>query len=87
MDIDSLSTEAQIAYRAFVDMGASKKEYFDLLQDLDVKYKNGGGPSIAENLQLEKLLERHDKNVMAFNTAMAGVTDADARTALIELMS
>jgi len=87
MTIDDLSEEAKIAYQAFQDMGKSKQSYFTFLQEIDVKYKSGGAASIAENLQLEKLLSVHDKNVIAFNAAMTEVKDVDARTALIKLMS
>ena len=87
MTADGLTEEARIAYQAFQDMSKSKQAYFSLLQDIDTKYKEGGAPSIAENLQLEKLLSVHDKNVIAFNTAMAAIEDIEARTALIKLMS
>jgi hypothetical protein len=87
MSVEELSDEARIAYQAFQDMGESKQAYFTFLQEIDNKYKNGGAASIAENLQLEKLLGEHDKNVIAFNTAMAAVEDHDARMALIKLMS
>lgn len=87
MTIDDLTEEAKIAYQAFQDMGKSKQSYFVLLQEIDVKYKSGGAPSIAENLQLEKLLGIHDKNVVAFNTAMTAVKDVESRNALIKLMS
>ena len=87
MTIEDLSEEARIAYQAFQDMSKSKETYFNLLQELDVKYKSGGAPSIAENLQLEKLLSAHDKNVVAFNTAMSIIEDVESRNALIKLMS
>ena len=87
MTIEDLSEEARIAYQAFQDMSKSKEVYFNLLQELDVKYKSGGAPSIAENLQLEKLLSAHDKNVVAFNTAMSIIEDVESRNALIKLMS
>lgn len=86
MEIEELSEEAKVAYQAFVDMSKSKEAYFSYLQDIDTKYKDGGGPSIAENLQLEKLLNEHDKNVLAFNTAMTAVEDIDSRNALIKLL-
>jgi hypothetical protein len=84
---ETLPEEAQVAYRAFQDMQTSKQNYFSLLQELDVKYKSGGAASIAENLQLEKLLKEHDKNVAAFNVAMSEVKDQDTRLQLIKLMS
>jgi transketolase len=87
MSIEDLTVEAKIAYQAFKDMANSKQAYFVFLQDIDDKYKSGGATSIAENLQLEKLLSIHDKNVVAFNTAMAAVKDVDARNALIKVMS
>lgn len=87
MDIESLSNEAKVAYQAFQDMKTSKDAYFHFLQDIDTKYKDGGTASIAENLQLEKLLKAHDKNVSVFNTAMSAVEDVEARNALIKLMS
>ena len=87
MAIEDLSEQAKAAYQAFQDMSKSKETYFKLLQELDVKYKSGGAPSIAENLQLEKLLSAHDKNVAAFNTAMAAIEDLESRNSLIKLMS
>lgn len=87
MTVEELTAEAKVAYQAFQDMAKSKQTYFVFLQDIDVKYKSGGTASIAENLQLEKLLGVHDKNVLAFNTAMAAVEDLDARNVLIKVMS
>ncbi len=87
MSVDDLTKEAKVAYQAFQDMGVSKEAYFHFLQDIDIKYKQGGAASIAENLQLEKLLGVHDKNVIAFNTAMTAVEDVEARNALIKMMS
>ena len=37
--------------------------------------------------KLEKLLQDHDRNVLAFKTAMAAVTDEAEKRALVELMS
>jgi len=87
MPAEDLTKEAKVAYQAFQDMSVSKEAYFHFLQDIDVKYKQGGAASIAENLQLEKLLSVHDKNVIAFNTAMTAVEDVEARNALIKMMS
>jgi hypothetical protein len=87
MSIDDLTKEAKVAYQAFQDMSLSKEAYFHFLQDIDIKYKQGGAASIAENLQLEKLLSAHDKNVIAFNKAMVAVEDVEARNALIKMMS
>lgn len=87
MTVDDLTKEAKVAYQAFQDMGVSKQAYFHFLQDIDIKYKQGGAASIAENLQLEKLLSIHDKNVIAFNTAMTAVEGVEARNALIKMMS
>jgi len=87
MSIDDLTKEAKVAFQAFQDMSVSKEAYFHFLQDIDIKYKQGGAASIAENLQLEKLLGLHDKNVIAFNTAMTAVEDVEARNALIKMMS
>ncbi|GJM04383.1 MAG: hypothetical protein DHS20C09_03740 [marine bacterium B5-7] len=87
MSVDDLTKEAKVAYQAFQDMSVSKEAYFHFLQDIDIKYKQGGAASIAENLQLEKLLSAHDKNVIAFNTAMTAVEDVEARNALIKMMS
>ncbi len=87
MSVDDLTKEAKIAYQAFQDMSISKQAYFHFLQDIDMKYKQGGSASIAENLQLEKLLGVHDKNVIAFNTAITVVENIEARHALIKMMS
>jgi len=85
--VDDLSEAAQIAYRAFVDMNQSKAEHFKLLEAIEKKYESGGAPSLAENLELGNLLEKHDRNVLAFSTAMAAVTDDEERDNLIRLMS
>ena len=85
--VNELSEAAQTAYQAFVDMNNSKAAHFQCLKAIDDQYKNGGVPSITENLELEKLLADHDKNVLAFKTAMAAVTDNNEREILIQLMS
>ncbi len=85
--VDGLSEEAKIAYQAFLDMSNSKTAHFNRLEAIDTKYESGGAPNIAENLELEKLLANHDKNVVAFKTAMAVVTDSDEKNTLVQLMS
>ena len=80
----TLPPAAQLAWEAYQAMGKSKAVYFGLLQDIDQKYRNGGSPSIAENLQLEKLLKVHDEKVMAFNEAMQGITEKTARELLLQ---
>ena len=84
---DDLSAAGRIAHQAFLDMGESKQKHFACLENLEEKYKSGGVPSIRENLELEKLLSIHDKNVAAFKTAMTGITDSEERKKLIELIS
>ena len=85
--IDELSEAAQIAYRAFVDMSASKDEHFALLKSIEEAHLAGQPPGLAENLELEKRLAAHDRNVLAFKTAMAEVTDDEEIKALVNLMS
>jgi len=85
--IDGLSEAARIAYQAFIDMNHSKNAHFSCLQAIESKYQSGGVPGIAENLELERLLATHDKNVLAFKTAMTAITDGDEKLVLIELMS
>ncbi len=85
--VDGLSEEAKIAYQAFLDMSNSKTAHFNCLEAIETIYESGGVPSIAENLELEKLLANHDKNVLAFTTAMAAVTDNDEKQTLVQLMS
>lgn len=84
---DDLSEAAKIAYQAFVDMKQSKAAYFNSLEAIENKYSSGGAPSLAENLELEKLLATHDKNVLSFKTAMAGVTDEAEKATLVQLLS
>lgn len=84
---DNLSEAGKIAHRAFLDMSNSKKAHFDWLEALEDKYQSGGAPSLAENLELEKLLSTHDKNVAAFTTAMAAVKDEEEMKILIQLIS
>jgi hypothetical protein len=85
--LDGLSEEAKIAYQAFCDMGNSKSAHFNCLEAIETIYESGGVPSLAESLELKKLLANHDKNVLAFKTAMAAVTDGDERKSLLQLMS
>ena len=85
--IDDLSDAAQIAHQAFIDMSHSKAAHFDRLTAIDAMYESGGAPSLAEKLELEKLLGLHDRNVMAFKTAFAAVTDDGEKQVLIQLMS
>ncbi|MCZ6723438.1 MAG: hypothetical protein O6938_05905 [Gammaproteobacteria bacterium] len=85
--VDGLSEAAKIAYQAFLDMSNSKTAHFNCLEAIETLYESGGVPSIAENLELKKLLANHDKNVLAFTTAMAAVTDNDEKLALVQLMS
>lgn len=84
---DDMSVEARIAYQAFLDMSNSKTAHFSRLKAIQTKYESGGAPSITESLELEQLLANHDKNVLAFKTAMAAVTDSDEMKSLVELMS
>lgn len=85
--VDGLSEAAKIAYQAFLDMSDSKTAHFDYLKLIDAKYESGGAPSGEESRQLENLLALHDKNVLAFKTAMAAVTDSNERETLVRLMS
>ena len=85
--VDDLSEEAKIAYQAFLDMCNSKTAHFNSLEAIETLYESGGVPSIAENLELEKLLTNHDKNVLAFKTAMDAVTDSGEKNTLIQLIS
>jgi hypothetical protein len=84
---DDLSEAAKIAYQAFLDMSNSKTAHFNCLQAIESIYESGDVPGAAKNLELEKLLADHDKNVLAFTTAMAAVTDSDEKKALVQLMS
>ncbi|MBL1141996.1 MAG: hypothetical protein HND53_08205 [Proteobacteria bacterium] len=82
-----LTIEASVAYQAFQEMHESKQTYFTFLQEIDVKYKDGGEASKDETGELAKLLAEHSKKVAAFNIAMSAVEDFEARAALIKLMS
>ena len=85
--IEDLSDAAKIAHQAFVDMSQSKAAHFDRLAAIDALYESGGAPSLAEKLELEKLLDLHAKNVMAFKTAFAAVSNDGEKQVLIQLMS
>ena len=84
---DELGEEASVAYQSFLDMGDSKQRHLDQLKALSVKYEQGGAPSEQENAELARLLDIHNKNVIAFKTAMAAVTDEAQRRNLVVLMS
>lgn len=83
----TLTAEASTAYQAFQEMRDSKQTYFTYLQEIDVKYKDGGDASSDETEELARLLEQHSKKVAVFNDAMSAVEDFEARDALIKLMS
>ncbi len=85
--VDGLSEEAKIAYQAFLDMSNSKAAHFNCLEAIETTYESGGVPSLSENLELKKLLANHDKNVLAFKTAMDAVTDGDEKITLFQLIS
>jgi hypothetical protein len=85
--LDDLSDAAKISHQAFIDMSHSKAAHFDRLAAIDALYESGGAPSLAEKLELEKLLGLHDKNVMAFKTAFAAISDESEKQVLIQLMS
>ena len=85
--VNDLSDDAKIAYQAFLDMSNSKAAHFSALQATEAVYESGGVPGIVEKLELDKLLALHDKNVLAFKTAMAAVTDDTEKQSLIALMS
>jgi hypothetical protein len=87
MSEDSLPIEVHKAWEAYQAMRESKSIYFGFLKDIDQQYREGGSPTFAENLQLEKLLRQHDDKVAAFNEAMAAVTDADDRKLLLDKLS
>ena len=53
--VDGLSEEAKIAYQTFLDMSNSKTAHFYRLEAIEAIYDSGGVPSIAENLELEKI--------------------------------
>jgi hypothetical protein len=74
ISLDGLSEEAKIAYQAFRDMSNSKSAHINCLEAIETIYESGGVPSLAENLELKKLLANHDKNVLAFKTAMAATS-------------
>ena len=85
--IDELSEAAKLAYQSFLDMRKSKTAHFTCLEAHEAIYESGGMPSAADKIQIEKLLSDHDKNVLAFKTAMAAVTDSEERLHLIQLLS
>jgi hypothetical protein len=87
MTDNQLTEEATVAYQAFQEMRDSKQIYFAYLQEIDVKYKDGGEASNDETEELSKLLSLHSEKVAAFNDAMSAVEDFAARDALIKLMS
>jgi len=84
---DLLPKEAQKAWDAYQAMGLSKQSHFGFLQELDKKYKEGGSPSIAENLRLEELLKVHDAKVAAFNEAMQAIESKDSRELLLKKLT
>ena len=86
-DCDDLPEDAQTAWDAYQAMGLSKQSHFGFLQELDQKYKEGGSPSIAENLHLEDLLKKHDEKVKAFNKAMRSIEGKEAREKILKKLS
>lgn len=69
--------EAWDAYRA---MCRSKQRYFGLLSRLqERKRKEGGGPTLAEGVQLKKLLAAHGECTRRFRRSMAELNERDPR--------
>jgi hypothetical protein len=85
--LDEFSEEVKVAYQAFLDMNNSKTAHFSCLEAVENIYESGGAPSITEKLELEKLLANHDKNVLAFKTAMDAITDNEEKKSLLQLLS
>lgn len=84
---DALPDDAQKAWDAYQEMKISKHEYFSFLQELDIKYRESGEPTIAENLRLESLLKSHDDRVTTFNIAMQSITSNESRELLLKKLS
>ena len=84
---DVLPDDAQKAWDAYQEMKASKQEYFGFLQELDIKYRENGEPTIAENLRLESLLKIHDSKVTTFNNAMQSIASNESREKLLKKLS
>jgi hypothetical protein len=80
---ETLSAEAENAWRAYLAMKESKLLYFHFLQQLDQKYSKNESPSIAENLKMEQFLKTHDINVRAFNEAMQRIEQPEVRQQLM----
>jgi len=85
--VDELSEAAKLAYQSFLDMSNSKTAHFTCLKVHEAIYESGGMPSTEDKMEIEKLLSDHDKNVLAFKTAMAAVTDSEEKQTLIQLLS
>ena len=85
--VDELSEAAKLAYQSFLDMSNSRTAHIACLKAHEAIYESGGIPSSEDKMEIEKLLSNHDKNVLAFNTAMAAVTDNTEKEALIQLLS
>lgn len=83
----TLPDDAQNAWDAYQEMKASKQEYFGFLQELDIKYRESGTPTIAENLRLESLLKVHDSRVTTFNNAMQSISGSESRELLLKKLS
>ena len=81
-----LSEEASTALTAYHAMSDSKNAYFQHMQMIDEKYKDGGNANEEEEKVLGDLLLAHDQCVTAFNSAMEKVIDANDRLALIKQM-
>lgn len=80
----ALPPEAQEAWFAYLAMCESKHAYFTFMTELDEKYKDSDEtPGDDENARLAELLGYHDKNVKAFNEAMAAITEPASRQALL----
>lgn len=80
----ALPPEAQQAWFAYRDMCASKRDYFSLLSELEQRQNDtGAAPTEQENARLSELLRTHDRNVKAFNEAMASISEPASRQALL----
>ena len=83
--VDSMPAAAESAWNAYLAMEKSKQAHFNLLERLDVKYRNGGNHTLCEQTRLAALLNEHNDRVQSFRrlTKKLQTTDLAAYQALI----
>ena len=75
--LDPLPDSALPAWQAYEAMLKTKDAHFSFLEELEIKYRDGGRRTFAEGRRLELLLAEHDAQVRAFRSSVSALQQED----------